>query len=345
MTAQAGKYIYGIIERPQNNVFSLEDFEGVGTIEQGDLLAVVGSSPVRTCDLLDEQLQASDVRRHQLVLERILKDRTVIPMSFGIIARDENDVKKLLQSAYDDFKDTIRELDNRIELNLQVRCCESEALILRHVASTDETVRKLREALASASAEITESVKLELGKAVVAAIAERKAEYARDIVSALSKIADQSLAGKLTAKDMIINESFLVLREKEAEFDHTVNGLGEKYGDRLKFKYIGPMPPYSFVNLAVTMINAQTVDGARKVLGLDSETTLVEIKKAHRALARQYHPDSNHGEPDGVESFERITQAFDILVKYVRKCKAGDDGTISFEPDHIEDVLVITRRR
>jgi hypothetical protein len=50
-----------------------------------------------------------------------------------------------------------------------------------------------------------------------------------------------------------MNAAFLVEREREGEFDSAVNKIARKYGQRLKFKYTGPWPPYNFVNIRLKL--------------------------------------------------------------------------------------------
>jgi hypothetical protein len=50
---------------------------------------------------------------------------------------------------------------------------------------------------------------------------------------------------------MIINAAFLLEKTKEAAFDLKVNELAEKYGDKIKFKYVGTVPPFNFVNIEI----------------------------------------------------------------------------------------------
>jgi len=51
---------------------------------------------------------------------------------------------------------------------------------------------------------------------------------------------------------MILNASFLVDRGQIEAFDAEVQQLGELHADRLIFQYVGPLPPYSFVNISVS---------------------------------------------------------------------------------------------
>ena len=50
---------------------------------------------------------------------------------------------------------------------------------------------------------------------------------------------------------MVLNAAFLVEKSREAEFDHAVSRLDEELGPRALFKYVGPVPPYNFVNITV----------------------------------------------------------------------------------------------
>ena len=50
---------------------------------------------------------------------------------------------------------------------------------------------------------------------------------------------------------MVINAAFLVEKDKETEFDQRVDELGAKYSSNIKFKYIGKVPPFNFVNLVI----------------------------------------------------------------------------------------------
>lgn len=50
-----------------------------------------------------------------------------------------------------------------------------------------------------------------------------------------------------------------------------------------------------------------------KVLGLSRGASQDEVRKAHRKLVREYHPDANPGDPSSVESFKEIQQAYEVL--------------------------------
>src|SRR2546423_631646 len=48
---------------------------------------------------------------------------------------------------------------------------------------------------------------------------------------------------------MLLNAAFLVDKSQEQAFDATVQALGEGQAGRQIFQYVGPLPPYNFVDL------------------------------------------------------------------------------------------------
>lgn len=49
------------------------------------------------------------------------------------------------------------------------------------------------------------------------------------------------------------------------------------------------------------------------VLGVASSATADEVKKQYRRLAKQYHPDSNQGDPKASERFKEISEAYTVI--------------------------------
>src|SRR5438046_9990424 len=68
---------------------------------------------------------------------------------------------------------------------------------------------------------------------------------------------------------------------------------------------------------------AQTKD-FYAVLGVSSNATQDEIKKAYRKLAKKYHPDANANDPKAAEKFKEISEANNVLSD-AQKRKQYDD--------------------
>lgn len=50
-----------------------------------------------------------------------------------------------------------------------------------------------------------------------------------------------------------------------------------------------------------------------EVLGVQRNSTEVELKKAYRQMAMKYHPDKNPGNKEAEEKFKEAAEAYDIL--------------------------------
>ena len=59
-------------------------------------------------------------------------------------------------------------------------------------------------------------------------------------------------------------------------------------------------------------------------LGLTSDATLADVKKAYRRLARQHHPDRNNADPGAIDRFRRITEAYEYLSAHLKDNAHGN---------------------
>ncbi|MFI7639185.1 molecular chaperone DnaJ [Nonomuraea sp. NPDC049400] len=64
------------------------------------------------------------------------------------------------------------------------------------------------------------------------------------------------------------------------------------------------------------------------VLGVPKTATPEEIKKAYRKLARQYHPDSNQGDPSKEAKFKEVSEAYDVLSDTKRRKEYDEARTL-----------------
>ena len=60
------------------------------------------------------------------------------------------------------------------------------------------------------------------------------------------------------------------------------------------------------------------------ILGLRSDATLADVKKAYRKLARQHHPDRNNADPGAIDRFRRITEAYEYLSAHLKDNAHGN---------------------
>ncbi len=51
---------------------------------------------------------------------------------------------------------------------------------------------------------------------------------------------------------MVLNCAFLLKSTTQPQFDQTIQQLDAQMGKRMIFKYVGPVPPYNFVNVVIS---------------------------------------------------------------------------------------------
>ena len=123
---------------------------------------------------------------------------------------------------------------------------------------------------------------------------------------------------------MVLNAAVLIGRDEEARFDRLIDQLNGDHEDRLNFRCVGPLPPYSFATAEVLAVDAKELDAARQLLGLGESPRPVEIKAAYRRLLQEVHPDKNP-DADAADRMKELVAAHELLADYVSN--GNDDET------------------
>ena len=250
---EPGKYVYCIIKTASEREFGPigigDGTNRVYTVHYQDLAAVVSDTPIRSYDPTRENVLA-----HELVNQTVMRDFTVIPMSFGTIFRTRGDIVELIKSTYKAFDDVLGKMRDKIEFGLKVLWDRDR--VIGRLEQSDEEIRRLKDEITNNARSRTYFARMQLGRLVEAALENRAHRYVVDIHESLKPVAVASRSNQPIGDRMIMNAAYLVERAREAEFDEAVKALSRKYEDMLSFKYTGPWPPYNFVNIKLRLERA-----------------------------------------------------------------------------------------
>jgi hypothetical protein len=242
------KYVYGVVPGSA----TVPSHPGIGgrdlELVTGDgVAALVSDAPDGELTMGREAMTM-----HARVLEEAHALGTVLPIRFGMVMDDESEVRRnLLESHHDALVAQLSEFENKAEL--RIRATYEEEPLLREVVDEDQDVARLRESLRGAPEDATYYGRIQLGELVAQAI-ERKRE--RDAGAIIDALAPLALALDVTPpphERIVVSASFLVARDQLERFDAAVDRLGQGQAARMRFKYTGPLPPHSFVDLARTV--------------------------------------------------------------------------------------------
>lgn len=247
-----GKYLYCVIRKPGS--FGVE-FCGVGggllhVIHSGKLAAVVSDSPI-----IDYPITRENTMTHQRAIEEVMRAHsTVLPVSFGTVAENRAVVeKKLLESKQSELLDALQSVEGKVELNLKALWLDLLAIYQKVVAENPSLARLKKECVGKM---LGMDETIEIGKLVENGLEARREKMKEEILSLLEDIVvdrkDTPLFGGFGGQ-MIFNVALLVPENKQGVFDKIVRNLDEKYKEEnAYFKYIGPTPPFNFVNVPIT---------------------------------------------------------------------------------------------
>jgi len=246
-----GRYVYCIIRSEQSLTFGPigigEEPAPVYTVRCEDLSAVVSDAPLGVLDPTRDNVLA-----HQRVNETVMREHTVLPMSFGTVFKTRDDVTAFLKSAYRAFSDVIDKMEAKLEFGLKV-LWDRDAVI-RMIEEEDEDIHRLKNEIAAQKGS-TYFARMQYGRMIDAALQSKSERYVAEIFERLRDVSVAARANKPIGDRMILNAAFLVSRDSEDGFDARVKQLGAAH-DKLTFKYTGPWPPYNFVNIRLKLERA-----------------------------------------------------------------------------------------
>jgi hypothetical protein len=224
-------YLYGVT-RPRQLPQRLRQ-KGIALIRSGDRAAVV--SPVDAGGPVEPTRH--NLLAHADVVEELHDRAVVLPARFGIVLPDRTAVVELL--AADDVATLLERHADNSELGLKGTYDEAVIGELGGLGRLREEYRR------------TPSLEngIALGEAVMEALAERRARDARRVLDSLTPLAREVRIGEPLGEYGAFNLALLVERERVDAVSAILDELAAELSPPLRFKLVGPLPPYSFVSL------------------------------------------------------------------------------------------------
>ncbi|MFG3280394.1 GvpL/GvpF family gas vesicle protein [Streptomyces sp. NPDC048111] len=235
-------YVYAITgrdhpRRPDGLTGVGADPAPVRTVTAGPLSAVVS-------DISEEiRPKRRDLRIHQEVQEHFMAGAVVLPMQFGYVAADDQDVVRALEANTAAYLAALERLDGCAEYHVRASQ-QDEDQLLRDVLEESAEARDLNDRIRAGDPD--PQLPLALGEVVARDVQERQEALGAGLVEALTGYAREHVVRPPAYPDFV-NLSLLVPHERKDDFLTAHQGLAEQLTDGVDLRVTGPLPPYSFV--------------------------------------------------------------------------------------------------
>lgn len=238
----SGKYIYGIIATEEAPNFGPMGVGGhhdeVTTLGAKGLAAIVSNASMDHYVVSRENLSA-----HTRVVEKVMESYTVLPMRFCTVAETADEIVAFLEKNSRELKNKLKDMDDKVEVNIKIVWRDMRQIYEEIVKEN----RKIRELKAKGGKDRQSLI--HAGELVATALEEKKAVEGEEYLRPLKKKAKDWKENEGNADEMVVHAAFLVEKAWLKEFDHVVEKMGDELRERLRIHYVGPMAPFSFVNL------------------------------------------------------------------------------------------------
>jgi Gas vesicle synthesis protein GvpL/GvpF len=229
-------YLYGIT-RPREIGKRLTG-DGVFLVTADDRATIVS-------ELEDGPVEATrrNLLAHADVVEQLHEDGVVLPARFGHVLDSREEALELLDVP--EVEQLLERHERTCELTLKGTYEES---VLAEIAAPLQPLRQVYRTVPSIDAGIA------LGEAVGQQLNERRARDESAVLDELRPLildfVSSEPAGELAAFDLAV----LIDRDQVGAIEKRLEGLAERLSPPLHFKLVGPLPPYSFVRLAMPAV-------------------------------------------------------------------------------------------
>ncbi len=240
------EYVYGVVaaDTPPPSTAGV-DGQPLRTVAGPDGVAALVSHLNST----ELQLGREELLTHSRVLSEALNAGAILPMRMGIVMSGEEEVRKRLLDAHaEELRGQLEQFQGKFEAS--VRVVYEEDALMRDVVSVSPDVARLREEIHGRDPDATYYERIELGQLVAETVERIRESDAENLLSALRQVSLDQNVSPPAHERMALNAAFLLDEKRSREFDDVLEAIAEGQSGRLRFRYTGPLPPHSFVELA-----------------------------------------------------------------------------------------------
>lgn len=235
-------YTYGIIDSNDiinKSIIGLEKAH-VYNISYQDI-GIVASD----LDMDIQDVTKNHILRHEEIIEKLMGSFTILPMKFFTLFKTTKDILSMMKDYYGDFRKNLDVLHNKVEFGVKV--IWSGDMVKERITKTYGEI--IQNPIASNNRPVKNFLDKKFKEHTIEKkFAEEADKYIALVDDYFNKIAIEKKLQKLQSKNLLLNASYLVEKEKQNDFEEAFERLKNAQSSP-KYLFSGPWPPYNFITM------------------------------------------------------------------------------------------------
>ena len=319
-----GKYIYGIIIGSGDTVLGVRGLVGtslVYAVAHEGLACVVSDYDGGNFKLMSKEELVRCLMTHQVVVGQVMKKHQVLPLKFGTVLADSDEVHQLLAQGLPQFFLTLLWIQDKVEVEVVSAWAGGQVI---EGNGADPEMLPAEELLPSERVEVS---------------TQRRQSYLERMIGFLKPVSVDFQPHPTGSGRMAVSVSFLVEEANLEAFHERIKHLNALFYNQIDFQVIGPLPPYSFATVEVNRYSPEAIDEAKRLLNLSEVAGEVEVREAYRHLALESNSGRKLGDKLAEARLMSLHRASDLLVAYCRgQAEKDGDFLISIRRSRSDEV-------
>ena len=323
-------YLYGITHNyyDPGQFIELEKM-GFQVIQYEKISAIVVEKEYVRLREIEKETLARLLIDHQKVLESLMEMgfSVLIPMKLGTYSKNKTEVRRILETGYVLCLEILEKNGNMVEIDIAATWANFNEVL--EMVVVDPEVIEIREKLISKGVSMSTTERVQIGKLVKDKLDEKGAQMKQQIIERLRIYCKDVKQHELMNDEMVANVAFLLNKAKIDPFEKTLDQLDKELDGKLNFKFVGPLPCYSFYTLEVVELNFAEIELAKNELGLQMQASAKEIKQAYLKKVKLAHPDMNSGDEDKAY-FNSVNNAYRTITNYMQMVRQSSTDDLFY---------------
>lgn len=241
-----GQYIYAIADSTIQDGYGPIGIQGgeVQVVRHGSIAAIVSDF-----DGVKLRPERRNLAAHNAVIKKVMEFETVLPMAFGTLAEDMDDVMSILQSNETNFKEELDQVRGKVEMGVRVGMDLPN--VFEYFVNKYSELTTLRDRILTMQNAASQLDKIELGRVFERILNEERERHTNSVKKVLQTLCDEIIENPPRDEREVMHLACLITRENQKAFEDSIFEAAKLFNNDFTFDFNGPWAPHHFIRMNV----------------------------------------------------------------------------------------------